>query len=51
VVTCSWCGTTAPALPIDWVVSRSREREETYCVTCARENLRSIEGRLEQEWW
>lgn len=50
-VTCSWCGATAPALPLDWVLSSSGEREDFYCATCARANLRAIEGRLDQEWW
>lgn len=41
----------AETMPLEWVTSRSGEREEVYCTTCARQNLRAIEGRLDQEWW
>jgi hypothetical protein len=50
-VTCAWCGTTAPELPITWTRSAERGGEKVYCDRCSRENLRAIEGRLDAEWW
>jgi hypothetical protein len=52
-VSCSWCGRTAPAdgVPLDWVDDVVGDRAKHYCPTCAREHLRSIEARLDQEWW
>jgi superfamily I DNA/RNA helicase len=51
MVQCAMCGAQESSLPLDWVLSRSGEREAVYCVSCARENIRGIEGKLEQEWW
>lgn len=51
-VTCSWCGATADPMPLTWTSSTERDgRLRLYCERCARENLRSIEGRLDSEWW
>jgi hypothetical protein len=51
-VTCSWCGATAAAMPLTWTTSTERDgRLRRYCEACAREHLRSIEGRLDSEWW
>jgi DNA-directed RNA polymerase subunit RPC12/RpoP len=51
VVTCGRCGATAEELPLTWTISAERERTVYYCDRCSRENLRSIEGRLDSEWW
>jgi hypothetical protein len=51
VVTCGRCGATAEELPLTWTTSAERERTVYYCDRCSRENLRSIEGRLDSEWW
>ena len=55
VVTCARCGTTAEELPLTWsseTVRRGTEKQVVhYCDRCSRENVRSIEGRLDQEWW
>jgi hypothetical protein len=52
-VTCAWCGRAAPGdgVPVDWVGDATEGRQRHYCPTCAREHLRSIEARLDQEWW
>ncbi|HEU4490931.1 MAG TPA: hypothetical protein VFR74_08675 [Jiangellales bacterium] len=52
-VTCAWCGRTAPGerVPMDWVGDVAEGRQRYYCPVCAREHLRSIEARLDQEWW
>jgi hypothetical protein len=59
VLGCALCGRTldpdaddASALEaLAWVSSRERERELHYCPACARQNLRSIEGKLDAEFW
>jgi hypothetical protein len=38
-------------VPLGWVVSVEAGRTRTYCETCAREYLRSIEAKLDSEWW
>ncbi len=34
-----------------WVHSHERGRDLFYCPSCSRENLRSIEGKLDAEFW
>ena len=56
LLTCSSCGTT-PAPPdqararLTW--SRSVEQGRTLwaCERCSRDNLRSIESKLDPDWW
>lgn len=50
-VTCARCGTTAEELPLTWSSSAERGGIVYYCQTCSREHLRSIEGRLDEQWW
>ncbi len=52
-VTCDFCGATAPSaeLPLTWTTAFERGRTKYFCETCSRENLRSIEGKLDSEWW
>jgi hypothetical protein len=51
-VSCAFCGTTVPAAPLTWMRDVDARRGPVwYCERCARENLRAIESRLEQEWW
>lgn len=55
VVTCARCGATSDVLPLTWTSSVSTrggtKRTLYYCDTCSRENVRAIEGRLDEEWW
>ena len=57
VLVCALCGTTLDAdaddvmLALSWVASHERGRDLRYCPSCARENLRSIEGKLDAEFW
>jgi DNA-directed RNA polymerase subunit RPC12/RpoP len=51
VVTCARCGLTVEELPLSWSTSVERGRTIYYCDRCSRENVRSIEGRLDPEWW
>jgi hypothetical protein len=50
-VRCAWCGATAAELPVSWTTSLERDGARSYCERCSREHLRSIEGRLDAEWW
>ncbi|MDX6320013.1 MAG: hypothetical protein QOD35_3413 [Nocardioidaceae bacterium] len=40
-----------PTVPLSWAVSIEAGRTRTYCEACAREHLRSIEAKLDSEWW
>jgi len=49
---CSMCGATEAVPPITWVRDSDPRRGPAWiCDRCARENLRGIEARLDQEWW
>jgi hypothetical protein len=55
VRTCSSCGTQASAaaggLPAGWSLVTEHKRVEYQCLTCVRANIRSIEGKLPEEYW
>lgn len=59
VLTCARCGTSLDSeqdeesgmRALAWVSSRERGRDVYYCPQCARDNLRSIEGKLDSEFW
>ena len=59
VLVCDLCGTTLDAdadeqsglAALSWVASHERGRDVRYCPSCARENLRSIEGKLDVAYW
>ncbi|PNG21625.1 hypothetical protein [Streptomyces cahuitamycinicus] len=52
---CARCGASAGVLaegpPLTWTYSVENGTRQYYCGTCSRENLRSIEGRLDSDWW
>jgi hypothetical protein len=56
---CSLCGTTlvvsddeqGSLAALAWMSSHERGRDVHYCPTCARDNLRSIEGKLDVAYW
>jgi hypothetical protein len=61
---CSLCGkqstpTGEPAaqarpddeLPLTWMTSLERGQTRVYCDECARAHVRSIESKLDSEWW
>jgi hypothetical protein len=49
---CARCGTSAgEQLPLDWVLSTEGGRRLAYCASCARENLRAIEAKLDSADW
>ena len=58
-VRCSGCGRTPRAgepvtgtgMPWTWSVARDGDSETVLCPDCAREHARSIEAKLDDEWW
>ncbi|EFL34715.1 conserved hypothetical protein [Streptomyces viridochromogenes DSM 40736] len=48
---CARCGASAEAAQLTWTCSVEHGTRRHFCATCARENLRSIEGRLDSDWW
>ncbi len=50
-VSCAWCGAVADPAPPTWSVSTTERGAEWLCDKCTRQNIRSIEGRLDNEWW
>jgi hypothetical protein len=51
--TCALCGQRAETedVPLTWVTSVENGRRLVYCDRCARENVRSIESKLDSAWW
>lgn len=52
-VSCDFCGTTVEGEqpPLTWTVSTENGVRRRYCDRCTRENLRAMEGKLDQEFW
>lgn len=52
-MTCDFCGRQSEdeAETLAWTTSVENGRRRTYCTDCSRDNLRSIEGKLDSEWW
>ena len=52
---CARCGAfgTAPpdGLPVGWSLASSDRGVDRLCAACTRENVRSIEAKLDEEWW
>jgi hypothetical protein len=56
VLVCSTCGTTPPtdeqaAARLTWSRGTDRGRTTWTCERCSRDNLRSIESKLDADWW
>lgn len=51
--TCALCGQQAASedVPLTWMTSVEDGRKRLYCDRCARENVRSIEGKLDPVYW
>jgi hypothetical protein len=51
-VACAHCGATAGTAPLDWLLEVDPRRGRVWvCDRCARTHLRSIEAKLDREWW
>ncbi|HYJ69924.1 MAG TPA: hypothetical protein VEX15_19900 [Nocardioidaceae bacterium] len=49
---CAFCGRVAgDSLPLTWATSIENGRQLVYCEQCSRDNVRGIEGRLDNAWW
>ncbi|WP_447039842.1 hypothetical protein [Streptomyces sp. DSM 118878] len=48
---CSLCGETADGTPLTWTYSVENGVRRYFCDTCARDNIRAIEGRLDSDRW
>ncbi len=51
---CSRCGTIADRddeLPPGWSFETGDRGVQWLCLVCTRENVRSIEAKLPEEWW
>ncbi|MFG2328889.1 hypothetical protein ACGFMM_04620 [Streptomyces sp. NPDC048604] len=49
---CARCGAVAAdSLPVTWTCSVENGSRRYFCESCARENIRAIEGRLDSSWW
>ncbi len=50
---CDFCGRQESdvALTLSWTTSVENGRQRTYCDACSRQNLRSMEGKLDSEYW
>jgi hypothetical protein len=52
-VICATCGAVAASdpPPLTWSAGIERGRRLWACERCMRENIRSIEGKLDSAWW
>ena len=53
MLTCDFCGKQAPegAETLTWSSAVENGRTRRYCETCSRTHLRSMEGKLDSEFW
>lgn len=51
--TCDFCGdyTESDDLPITWTSAVEGGRQKFFCSICSRDHLRSMEAKLDSEWW
>jgi hypothetical protein len=50
---CDLCGRqeSDPARTLTWSTAVEHGRRRTFCDVCSREHLRSMEGKLDSEFW
>jgi hypothetical protein len=53
VLICSFCGRQEAdeAKTLTWTTSVENGRKRVYCDACSRQHLRSMEGKLDSEFW
>ncbi|MEK8172521.1 hypothetical protein NKH77_34845 [Streptomyces sp. M19] len=50
-IACDRCGTLAEGAPLTWTCSVENGDHHYFCDSCARANIRAIEGRIDSAWW
>ncbi len=50
-VSCAGCGCSADGPDPTWSCSFDARGTTWLCQACTRQNLRAIEGRLDEAWW
>ena len=50
-MSCALCGATSPALPLGWATAVERGRTVHHCERCSREHVRSMEAKLDSDYW
>jgi len=48
---CAVCGLQMDDRPLTWSLQVSERGQTWLCERCSRDNLRSIEGKLDEAWW
>ncbi len=53
MTTCDFCGRqeTDEAKTLAWTMAVENGRRRVFCARCSREHLRSMEGKLDSEFW
>ncbi|WP_460849250.1 hypothetical protein [Nocardioides ultimimeridianus] len=53
MVQCDFCGRTEAGdhPPLTWTVAVENGRRRTFCEACSRAHVRSMEAKLDSEWW
>jgi hypothetical protein len=53
MTTCAFCGAVEESTdpPLTWTSATERGRTVWFCAGCSREHLRSMESKLDSEWW
>jgi len=53
VRTCDFCGKTEgdPGRLLLWTTAVESGKTKNFCEVCSREHLRSMEAKLDSEWW
>lgn len=52
MVTCTFCGTTHDGdPPLTWTSATEHGRLTYFCERCSREHLRSMEAKLDSDYW
>ena len=53
MLACAFCGAVSESdpPPLTWTSATERGRQQWFCDSCSREHLRSMESKLDSEWW
>lgn len=53
MVACAFCGFSSESddPPLTWTSAVEQGQQKWFCERCSREHLRSMESKLDSEWW